>query len=81
MCQGPRCPAGARPSPVPREAQGPEAGTGKGDPAPPPRGLPGGSHSGAHHTHPPLPGADGCLGALCPGRYGRAWGSSHVSQS
>ena len=53
MCQGPRCPPGARPSPVAREAQGPEAGTGKGDPAPPLRGLPGGSHNGAHHTHPP----------------------------
>lgn len=36
------------------------------------------------HCSRPLPAAEGCLGGLCPvslpGRYGRAWGSSHVSQ-
>lgn len=72
-------------------SSGPQAGTGTGDPAPPPRGLPGGvprrcppHPPPTDHCSRPLPGADGCLGGLrpvsLPGRYGRAWGSSHVSQ-
>lgn len=82
MCQGPRCPPGAGPSPVAAEAQDPEAGT--------PGRCRGASRDGAHHTRPhrplsrPLPAAEGCLGGLrpvsLPGRYGRACGSSHVSQ-